>query len=439
MQNYLADTCFPFIAIYISQGNVEYKLRLLNPSAERFTRLVTQLKWRLLEGGGQAYYELGVADSGQLVGLSREHLEQSLQTLEEMAGEIGASVIIVKEIEIPAGAVTKETRGRIADGAMRMQKKRVIADSTRGFAGTYDTETSTPELEEEDIDETANKGSTQVPFERALFPLHHRTFPERPSSQSSPVIQPTSATGNSAESEDFSNGDVFALDFEISSVYKPRPHRRRTPVTSISPASGPVSRIPTASVSETCSMDPDNSTPRSEPDNVNLAQHGRTFYNPKKISKNKHRKRLNKGCDNLDDVPKLVVCTEPSESTDQSSIPSTSYQDTSPLSSDALEDLERAAALLAIGDVDEEARSLHPCSLQATASTRKLNSSGISVPAETTVIRDLSPVPVGASSHTSASAQMTSSAEAEEHWFIVEALVVRKLSLEEAYLDFGNL
>ena len=33
-------------------------------------RLVTQLKWRLLEGGGQAYYELGVADSGHLVRLS---------------------------------------------------------------------------------------------------------------------------------------------------------------------------------------------------------------------------------------------------------------------------------------------------------------------------------------------------------------------------------
>ncbi|KAJ7054768.1 hypothetical protein C8F01DRAFT_1323424 [Mycena amicta] len=83
-------------------GNVEYKLQLLSPSPGRFARLVTQMKWRLLEGGGQAYYELGVADSGLLVGLPRAELEQSLETLEMMAGEIGASVIVVKEIEVPA-------------------------------------------------------------------------------------------------------------------------------------------------------------------------------------------------------------------------------------------------------------------------------------------------------------------------------------------------
>jgi hypothetical protein len=74
---------------------------LIEPSPERFLRLVTQLKWRLLEGGGQAYYELGVADSGQLVGLTRQNLERSLETLEAMAGEIGASVVVVKEIEVP--------------------------------------------------------------------------------------------------------------------------------------------------------------------------------------------------------------------------------------------------------------------------------------------------------------------------------------------------
>jgi hypothetical protein len=63
---------------------------------------VTQLKWRLLEGGGHAYYELGVADSGALIGLPPAELEMSLETLDLMAGEIGASVIVVKEVEVPA-------------------------------------------------------------------------------------------------------------------------------------------------------------------------------------------------------------------------------------------------------------------------------------------------------------------------------------------------
>ncbi|KAE9402247.1 hypothetical protein BT96DRAFT_564447 [Gymnopus androsaceus JB14] len=83
-------------------GNIEYKLHLLHPSTPRFTRLVTQLKWRLLEGGGQAYYELGVSDDGDLVGLSVGDLEASLETLEMMAGEIGASVVVVKEVEVTA-------------------------------------------------------------------------------------------------------------------------------------------------------------------------------------------------------------------------------------------------------------------------------------------------------------------------------------------------
>jgi hypothetical protein len=98
----LALELVPKLVPESDDGNVEYKLQLLNPSPGRFARLVTQLKWRLLEGGGQAYYELGVADSGDLIGLSRDEIEKSLDTLEMMAGEIGASVIVVKEIEVPA-------------------------------------------------------------------------------------------------------------------------------------------------------------------------------------------------------------------------------------------------------------------------------------------------------------------------------------------------
>ena len=41
------------------QGNVEYKLKLINPSSERFEHLVTQMKWRLREGHGEAVYQIG--------------------------------------------------------------------------------------------------------------------------------------------------------------------------------------------------------------------------------------------------------------------------------------------------------------------------------------------------------------------------------------------
>lgn len=41
------------------QGNIEYKLKLVNPSSQRFEHLVTQMKWRLREGHGEAIYQIG--------------------------------------------------------------------------------------------------------------------------------------------------------------------------------------------------------------------------------------------------------------------------------------------------------------------------------------------------------------------------------------------
>ncbi|CEG82288.1 Putative Gtp binding protein 2 [Rhizopus microsporus] len=49
-----------------SEGNIEYKLKLVNPSVERLEHLVTQMKWRLAEGNGVAIYEIGIDDDGTI-------------------------------------------------------------------------------------------------------------------------------------------------------------------------------------------------------------------------------------------------------------------------------------------------------------------------------------------------------------------------------------
>ncbi|KIM51169.1 hypothetical protein SCLCIDRAFT_33668 [Scleroderma citrinum Foug A] len=70
--------------------------------AQAIPRLIPELeepKWHLLEGG-QACCEMGVADSGGLVGLPNQELEESFETLETMAGEISGSVFIVKQIDV---------------------------------------------------------------------------------------------------------------------------------------------------------------------------------------------------------------------------------------------------------------------------------------------------------------------------------------------------
>lgn len=81
----------------IEEGNIEYKLHLSNPSADRFDHLVSQMKWRLAEGFGEAIYDIGVSDNGSLVGLDETDLRDSLATLKRMANELGADISVIRE------------------------------------------------------------------------------------------------------------------------------------------------------------------------------------------------------------------------------------------------------------------------------------------------------------------------------------------------------
>ncbi len=81
----------------VEQGNVEYKLHLISPSEDRFEHLVTQLKWRLAEGHGEAMYEIGVTDDGELIGISDEDLKASIETLRKMGESLKAEISTVRE------------------------------------------------------------------------------------------------------------------------------------------------------------------------------------------------------------------------------------------------------------------------------------------------------------------------------------------------------
>lgn len=91
-----------------AKGNLEYKLKILPPSRERFDRLVTQLKWRLLEGGGVAVYEIGVLDDGTLIGLDPDSMKDSLKLLALMAGEVGAECSVHRVLALERIAAASE-------------------------------------------------------------------------------------------------------------------------------------------------------------------------------------------------------------------------------------------------------------------------------------------------------------------------------------------
>lgn len=100
-----------------ADGNIEYKVntgyeyapmtderslqrQLLNLTPLRLQHLITQLKWRLAEGEGQAIYEIGVDDDGKVSGLEKMELAESMTNLCKMADSLNASVSILRECTV---------------------------------------------------------------------------------------------------------------------------------------------------------------------------------------------------------------------------------------------------------------------------------------------------------------------------------------------------
>jgi elongation factor 1-alpha len=84
-------------------GNIEYKLRLVNLPAERLEEIASQLKFRVEEGLGEAIYEIGVTDDGEIVGLDEKNVKESFLTLEKAAEKIGAKATLIRELNGKVG------------------------------------------------------------------------------------------------------------------------------------------------------------------------------------------------------------------------------------------------------------------------------------------------------------------------------------------------
>jgi hypothetical protein len=75
-------------------GNTEYKLRLNQCTADRIVRLTTQMKFRLQEGKGEAFYVIGAGDKGEATGITTEVMESSLKNLNKMAWNLDAKLTV---------------------------------------------------------------------------------------------------------------------------------------------------------------------------------------------------------------------------------------------------------------------------------------------------------------------------------------------------------
>lgn len=92
------------------RGNVEFKeylSRSLHLEKRRRHSLASQMKYRLLSGGGRAIYLIGVTDKGEIRGLERRKLEETIEVLGSIAVENSFSVVEEKRYRVDGGYVGK--------------------------------------------------------------------------------------------------------------------------------------------------------------------------------------------------------------------------------------------------------------------------------------------------------------------------------------------
>ena len=74
-------------------GNLEYKLKLVSLSNNRFNELCTQMKYRLDEGDNECIYKIGINDNGSIQGLSRSEYNTTYENIRSIVKNVNASII----------------------------------------------------------------------------------------------------------------------------------------------------------------------------------------------------------------------------------------------------------------------------------------------------------------------------------------------------------
>jgi hypothetical protein len=88
-------------------GNIEYKRELINLDEDTFNRRITQMKYRLYEGNGEAFYFIGVTDDGIVLGIPDVEFKESIANLELIANKMNFNNKIYWDVSKPNGQYKK--------------------------------------------------------------------------------------------------------------------------------------------------------------------------------------------------------------------------------------------------------------------------------------------------------------------------------------------
>jgi len=84
------------------EGNIEYKLKLLNVSQTRIEELTTQMRYRCQEGNSECIYNIGVEDDGTLSGITPEEYQETLEALSHAADKNSYVISLLNKTPIEA-------------------------------------------------------------------------------------------------------------------------------------------------------------------------------------------------------------------------------------------------------------------------------------------------------------------------------------------------
>lgn len=387
-----------------------------------------------------------------------------------MAGEIGASVIVVKEIEVPptiAALADKEsgyTNPDTGEWTRKMRKRPLVAGPLYSDGGDGSTSATTTEAETDfsyaeytDVDDASSsfpplghRPSIAAFLATATTIVHRplRTNPSRPTAQSSPFIAPidddlalfsmepepafqnespdtdTPASGVVADDElDLVAGVEVGLGprrasfagLEIAAVFKPRPVRHRArPGTFVALGPTPGRHAKRYSKTKEKKVQPWHQKGSVSGGQGELSKEEKALERRVARDKKREEKRT------------ALVALAQGEARETNKAVSAGQPRAG--DSDKADADDKASALIA--EVGEEACTLAHGVDGLHAQMEKLGSGEEGSPETSPIVevRELADIVVASTTGTVREARL-----------IVEALVVRKMSIEEATLDFGRL
>jgi GTPase len=81
-------------------GNIEYKLKLLNIDDSRIKTLATQMRYRCQEGDGECIYNLGIRDDGTMEGMTDIEYEETIKNMNTIADKNNYTVKLISKSNV---------------------------------------------------------------------------------------------------------------------------------------------------------------------------------------------------------------------------------------------------------------------------------------------------------------------------------------------------